>query len=194
MPSSLNTTKTPAARRVFLWDYGIKLQMDELKRNCPKCGEPRSEDDFLRRSGSGKHRKQRGCKFCCSEAVKKVYAESLGYREAVKASARRRRIENLRFVLEYLMVHPCVDCGETDLLVLQFDHTNLDEKREVMGMLLLSRMKIEAEIAKCLVRCANCHAKRTAKQFNTTRYKLVQEVERAGFLRPAERPRSYERG
>jgi hypothetical protein len=164
--------------------------MDAPKRDCPKCHIPRDENDFLRRSGSGGHRKQRWCRFCCSAAVRKVYSESLDYRESHKVAQRRRRIENLRFILEHLVTHPCVDCCEADLLVLQFDHIDFNEKRDVMGMLLNSRDRIAAEIAKCVVRCANCHAKRTAEQFNTTRFKLVQEI-KAGKVVPSQAPRPY---
>jgi hypothetical protein len=58
-----------------------------------------------------------------------------------------------------------VDCGETDIVVLEFDHVGeagskqfniSDATRFGYGM-----AKIKAEIAKCEVRCANCHRKKT---------------------------------
>lgn len=65
------------------------------------------------------------------------------------------------FVNEYLESHPCVDCGERDYLVLQFDHV-IKSKRHVTHMVTagLSTEAIQREINKCQVRCANCHVRR----------------------------------
>ncbi len=65
----------------------------------------------------------------------------------------------------YLEEHPCVDCGESNLIVLDFDHLR-DKTDDVADMVALGRpwSEIESEIAKCQVRCANCHARRTARR------------------------------
>ncbi len=65
---------------------------------------------------------------------------------------------------EYLLSHPCVDCGETDPVVLEFDHRG--EKRSAIVDLMRRHApweEILAEIGKCDVRCANCHRRRTAR-------------------------------
>lgn len=65
-----------------------------------------------------------------------------------------------------LLAHPCVDCGETDPVVLEFDHRS--DKSDNIGSMLrhgTSTETMEREIAKCDVRCANCHRRKTAKQF-----------------------------
>ena len=70
-------------------------------------------------------------------------------------------------VTQYLLANPCVDCGETDPIVLEFDHRDPSEKLFSIGNSLGQTwrwQKIKAEIAKCDVRCANCHRRRTAKQ------------------------------
>ena len=75
--------------------------------------------------------------------------------------------ENLRRVIEYLLDHPCVDCGERDPLVLEFDHRDAELKRMEVSELIRHSAgwgSIAAEIAKCDVRCANCHRRRTAQQ------------------------------
>jgi hypothetical protein len=68
---------------------------------------------------------------------------------------------------EYLQSHPCVDCGEADPLVLDFDHRDGVEKLETIAYLRVrgNREELLAEIEKCDVRCSNCHSRRTAKQF-----------------------------
>ena len=72
----------------------------------------------------------------------------------------------MRHVIEYLLRHPCIDCGEVDLIVLEFDHRDPSTKRMAVSSLLRysSWTLIEAEIAKCDVRCANCHRRKTARE------------------------------
>ena len=85
--------------------------------------------------------------------------------------ARRRnkayREEIHKKVFEYLSCHPCVDCGESDSVVLEFDHIESEKKRaEVSRMIsdFRSWKLILEEIAKCEVRCANCHRRKSAKE------------------------------
>jgi hypothetical protein len=78
---------------------------------------------------------------------------------------RPRRQRNVRWVYEYLRDHPCVDCGETDPLLLEFDHVG-DKRSGVMDLAWgeYSLASIEAEIARCEVRCCNCHRRKTAQR------------------------------
>lgn len=67
----------------------------------------------------------------------------------------------------YLRDHPCVDCGESNILVLEFDHRDRATKTESIGTMLSrnwSWSTILNEIQKCDVRCANCHRIRTSGQ------------------------------
>ena len=58
---------------------------------------------------------------------------------------------------------PCMDCGtQFNPWVMQFDHRDRTVKFFDMSNVRRSSIKkIEAEIAKCDVVCANCHAQRT---------------------------------
>ncbi|HUQ34490.1 MAG TPA: hypothetical protein VM095_20380 [Pyrinomonadaceae bacterium] len=69
-------------------------------------------------------------------------------------------------IYEYLEGHPCVDCGESDPIVLEFDHVRGKKSYAVssLGWRLVSWDSVMKEIAKCDVRCANCHRRRTAEQ------------------------------
>lgn len=81
---------------------------------------------------------------------------------------RRNLLRNAQFVWDYLRGHPCVDCGEGDPVVLEFDHKDDCEKIASISDMVRQRFslkRLEAEISKCDVRCANCHRRRTAKQF-----------------------------
>ncbi|GAA3569672.1 hypothetical protein GCM10022197_27500 [Microlunatus spumicola] len=60
----------------------------------------------------------------------------------------------------YLRAHPCVGCGTTDVRVLELDHREDETKSANVSAMVgagLPWARIEREIAKCDVRCANCH-------------------------------------
>ncbi|WNM73006.1 HNH endonuclease [Streptomyces phage Persimmon] len=77
-------------------------------------------------------------------------------------------------LLEYLAMHPCVDCGEADPIVLEFDHLPEFEKSFEIGRAVtsstMSWAKVLTEIDKCEVVCCNCHRRRTAKRKGDYRY------------------------
>jgi hypothetical protein len=58
-----------------------------------------------------------------------------------------------------------VDCGESDPAVLEFDHVRTGVTR-IADLITRGRpaAEIEAEIACCVVRCANCHRRVTAQR------------------------------
>jgi hypothetical protein len=61
-----------------------------------------------------------------------------------------------------------MDCGESDIVVLQFDHVSSDKTANVSKLVGQGYgwSTIEKEIQKCEVVCANCHARRTAQQWH----------------------------
>jgi uracil phosphoribosyltransferase len=69
------------------------------------------------------------------------------------------------FAYEYLLTHPCEHCGESDVRVLEFHHTG-DKDMAVAAMVSAgySIERIEAEINKCTILCANCHRKLTVEE------------------------------
>ncbi len=83
----------------------------------------------------------------------------------------RHRDTNRAVVYEYLSTHPCVGCGETDPVVLDFDHVDPETKLFSVGAMLSrqSTSAIRREMEKCVVRCGNCHRMRTAIQFGSYR-------------------------
>lgn len=86
-------------------------------------------------------------------------------------TARRHRER----IAAYLDEHPCVDCGEADLRCLDFDHRDPAEKLSNVSALVWTHARWErilVEIAKCDVRCANCHRKRTGEQRNDWRHQI----------------------
>jgi len=90
---------------------------------------------------------------------------------------RRIRRENIkRKMMDFYRDNPCVDCGESDPRVLDFDHIN--NKKHNVSTLLRKEYSWESileEASKCEVRCANCHRKKTSIQQNHYTNRLLLE-------------------
>ena len=114
------------------------------------------------------------CRRCSNASSRRYYGENTEkHKKVVKARRKRVLIEAQRWVCEYLYSHPCVDCGETDILVLDFDHRRRSRKENKVAEALgdgWSLERIKKEVAKCDIRCANCHRRKTARQVGN--YKL----------------------
>jgi hypothetical protein len=148
-----------------LEDWYIFISME--KKICTKCEEEKSLDEFQFKNKE-KGTKKSQCKSCIKEYRLKYYSENR--EEAIeysKISSKERRVRNGQYVWNYLLEHPCIDCGEEDPIVLEFDHRDGVEKVMSVSMTILngwSINRIQSEINKCDVRCSNCHTRRTAKQ------------------------------
>ena len=61
----------------------------------------------------------------------------------------------------------CLDCGERDMIVLEFDHRDPTTKSFSISDRgqTVSLKRLHAELEKCDVVCANDHRRRTAKYY-----------------------------
>lgn len=137
-----------------------------LTRVCSKCGLKRPLEEFPRRSDRPLGRGA-VCLACGRTYRRAHYARNVAYYVEKAARARaRQRAQNYERLIAYLRSHPCVDCGETDMRVLQFDHLDPSAKtKEVSRLVLWATWRRAArEIEKCAVRCGNCHRRRTLRQ------------------------------
>lgn len=135
------------------YDPGYQMK----KKTCPSCREDLPTSAFSIRNSSPDGF-QHSCKKCHGEQ---------------KAEIRLRR---RRFIWDYLLSHPCVDCGESDPTVLDFDHVRGTKIENVCTMLCRGQTldRIKEEMDKCEVRCANCHRRITAKRGQTYKTKFGQ--------------------
>lgn len=130
-------------------------------KTCGTCRQSKPITEFNRKA-SRPDGLQEVCRDCNRESSRRYYAENREkHIQVIVAKTARRRAEAKAFLAEYFRDHPCVDCGMADLRVLDFDHRPGSGKRkDVMRMVnegFSLRVLIE-EIAKCDVRCRNCHA------------------------------------
>ena len=97
-------------------------------------------------------------------ASKKHYEKNKeSYIKRVAARNKSQRKNNKEFIARVKRMYNCVDCGESDPIVLEFDHVRGKKKRNIADMATqaYSINTIKEEIRKCCIRCANCHRRKT---------------------------------
>jgi hypothetical protein len=131
---------------------------------CTKCFTEKPIEDFGWKSRV-LNRRHAVCKPCTAVRSRGWYKENKdSHIENVMLHKEEARKAAREFVWNYLSKHHCVDCGESDPVVLEFDHVM--KKRENVSRLIAdgaSIARIKAEIILCEVRCANCHRRKTSK-------------------------------
>lgn len=146
-----------------------------MSKKCPGCMQTLDESEFNWKIKNIKL--QSYCKKCSRLYIKSHYDKNRQY-YIVKAHKRNDVLQKRArdFLGPYLLSHPCVDCGETNILVLEFDHKNRKEKTDTIGRIIQSGAsldKIKNEVAKCDVRCSNCHRKKTEIENNSWKLKYA---------------------
>lgn len=134
------------------------------EKRCTTCHLMRALGDFNKRA-SAPDGLQARCRSCSREWYLQNMVE---HKANVVARNRRVRADHRERLVEHLLSHPCVDCGEADLRVLDFDHEDPSQKTREVGRLAAAAMswqRVAEEISRCSVRCANCHRRRTAEMF-----------------------------
>src|SRR5690242_6245481 len=130
---------------------------------CSKCGLVLPKSAFAQRSKDGAT-----CNSYCRSCQREYYR--LHYRQNSEHHNRRRminaarqRARNRKALVELLRLHRCVDCGEGDPRVLEFDHVRGPKCGNIGDLVARPAAwdRILSEIAKCEVRCANCHRRKT---------------------------------
>lgn len=134
-------------------------------RLCRKCSLSKLVDDFPWKV-KAKGKRSPYCSECSRKMWKLRYDENRPKRiRQVGDSRVVRRGLARAFRAEYLRTHPCVDCGESDPVVLDFDHLR-DKEFNISEAVKLgvSVERLKVEIEKCAVRCANCHRRITYRR------------------------------
>jgi len=154
-PTPSKPPKRPAdalpTRRLSVWRSG-------RVRHCGRCGNHLPLECF-NRLGDGLQWWCRSCFAAYFRARGDIHRDQSG-------AAKQARQDKLRaHVLLFLREHPCIDCGESDPVVLEFDH--VAEKTAGIAALVTAGAPlavVDEEIARCQVVCVNCHRRRTARR------------------------------
>lgn len=130
-----------------------------LTKTCVSCGVEKDESAFKKRGGRQAHTRFSMCNRCL-------------YVKYTRPNTERKT----KLVHDYKMAAGCADCGfKQHPAALEFDHLPGTQKSFNIGEKIgcSSMERIWAEIAKCEVVCANCHAIRTAERRLITRVELA---------------------
>lgn len=149
------------------------MNLQSETKKCTKCLETKSIDCFSYKDKKNNIRKY-VCKDCDKTIRRKYYLDNKDrIIDKVLDRNRKIRLNSYKFIWEYLLENPCVDCGEDNPIVLEFDHKEGTDKKDSVCRIVSdgnSIDKIKEEILKCDVRCCNCHRVKTAKQLNWYSY------------------------
>jgi hypothetical protein len=149
-------------------------------RRCGTCRAAKPLADFNRKS-TRSDGLQETCRECNRAASRRYYRENRAHHIAViRARTDAQREASQKFIAAYLLTHPCVDCGAADLRILDFDHRPDSGKRDAVMQLVRNGFSVGVigeEIAKCDVRCRNCHAIVTHERIGDTwRSRAMQAI------------------
>tara|TARA_R110001583_G_C5432044_1_gene388950 strand:+ start:131 stop:418 length:288 start_codon:yes stop_codon:yes gene_type:complete len=89
-------------------------------------------------------------------------------KEEARLYKKLKRSWNREFVKRVKRLSCCVDCGEKDSIVLDFDHVRGEKVGSIADMgSSHSISSLKKEMRKCEVRCANCHRRRHFREKNS---------------------------
>ncbi len=140
-----------------------------MVKKCPSCNLVLDESKFNWRIKNV--RLASYCKECSRRYIRDHYQRNLKY-YLNKAKKRNKEVKKqaFQYIGDFLRSHPCVDCGEKDIVVLEFDHKDRNDKSYDINRIIktgLTFRKLKEEILKCEVRCANCHRRKTHRENNS---------------------------
>jgi hypothetical protein len=75
-------------------------------------------------------------------------------RERLYEAQKRHRLKVRAKLFDFLSGKSCVDCGERDPIVFEFDHRDPKNKFKMITKMLSGHYS-------CEIRCANCHRRKT---------------------------------
>jgi len=135
-----------------------------LLRNCPTCNKNLSYKNKTTLNSATKRNTK--CYKCAFSARTTMSHDERKARQKLATSKNKLKLQT--HVWEYLSNNPCIDCGESSIIFLEFDH--IGPKTEWVSFLIrkhASISKIRAEISKCVVRCISCHRKSTQSKYKS---------------------------
>ena len=132
---------------------------------CIQCNTDKPENSFSWKNKSN-GKKHRHCKDCHNKKYRdERYGLSPEYRKASIKRSKKRKKKIAKFIYRVLRCSKCIDCGNNNPVVLEFDHVRGEKLFNISEAAYrgFGLSKIKEEMRKCDIRCANCHKVKTAK-------------------------------
>ena len=132
-------------------------------KRCGLCGAIKPLDEFHLYTRQGR---QRWCKPCRKEYDRAYHAR---YAEKRRLQAKERRIRLVRLNQHLKAFGSCADCGgRFHPASMEWDHVPGHTKHDDVSSLARAgkTRQFHAELAKCELVCANCHAVRSYERRN----------------------------
>jgi len=134
-------------------------------KRCSRCRRWLELSAFSR-SADRRDGLQNKCRECCRAYAREHYEANVRYyvekAKRWKKGAAQESLASRRRSLREAKAVPCADCGNAyPYWVMDFDHVRGDKSFNIAGGVLTGRARLESEVAKCDVVCANCHRRRT---------------------------------
>src|SRR5437870_3159552 len=116
----------------------LQVQLGEVHafptKRCPRCWIAKSWDEFASR-GAGDARPSSYCRSCQRDYCKHHYAKNKDlHNKRRRRHQREYLIRNRQLMYAYLEHHPCVDCGNSNPIVLEFDHVRDQKTYDISTM------------------------------------------------------------
>lgn len=129
---------------------------------CTKCAVLKVESEFPTRRNGKTHSY---CLLCQRQYSKLHYAEHKLKHNESRAKRNKSHRLSVRKLIQAIKDHECTDCQKKfGYWVMQFDHVRGVKKFDIGSFGWRSEVEVLAEIAKCELVCANCHADRTHRR------------------------------
>jgi len=136
-------------------------------KKCKQCHQNKELSEFDTRD-KVKQTVRAECKVCRKAKRKDQVAQYYQRnKEACRERCQKFTQRNRDYVQNIKRSGYCVDCGESRWQVLDFDHRDPSDKKYDIKYLThhgMSLKKVQAELDKCDLRCANCHRYRHAME------------------------------
>lgn len=155
----------PGLRKNKYCAVTLKCVTIGLMKRCPCC---KIKTDNFAANKVKKDGLQTYCR-ACVKVKNAEYYKRTPEKNPARIASRKAAIQRAKeYVWSVLIGSECVDCGESDPIVLEFDHVRGQKLGAISVMVCngLGVEKISSEIDKCDIRCANCHRRVTAKRDN----------------------------
>ena len=127
-------------------------------KTCSSCKQSKSESEFYSK-GSGLHSR---CKSCSALYAKKHYKANCDkYKARARSNNKVYQKRNVDYVRDLKSKVGCTYCNESEPVALDFHHISEDKEHNIaqLARSSVSIKRLDEEINKCIVVCANCHRK-----------------------------------